>query len=64
MKGMVSKSVFESIPLISPPTGLQNKFGLIAKEVELVKKHQKQSVQQIDNLFNVLMQKAFRGELA
>jgi len=63
MKGMISKSVFESIPFIYPPIDLQQKFTLVAKKVEQLREHQNQSRQQIDNLFNVLMQKAFRGEL-
>jgi len=63
MKGMLSKSVFESIPFISPPTDLQNKFGSIANEIEELRKFQNQSRQHIDHFFNVLMQKAFNGEL-
>ena len=41
----------------------QNKFASIVKEVEAMKEHQKQSKDQIENLFNALMQKAFKGEL-
>ncbi len=63
MKGMLSKSVFESIPFIFPPTDLQNKFGLFANEIEELRKYQNQSRLHIDNFFNVLMQRAFRGEL-
>jgi len=49
------------IPL--PPIELQNKFASIVKEVEAMKEQQKHSKDQIDNLFNALMQKAFKGEL-
>jgi type I restriction enzyme, S subunit len=49
------------IPL--PPIELQNKFASIVKEVESMKEQQKHSKNQIDNLFNALMQKAFKGEL-
>ena len=49
------------IPL--PSIELQNKFALIVKEVESMKEQQKHSKEQIDNLFNALMQKAFNGEL-
>ena len=49
------------IPL--PPPPLQNKFASIVKEVEAMKEQQKHSKEQLDNLFNVLMQKAFKGEL-
>lgn len=63
MKGMLSKGIFESIPFIFPPTDLQNKFGLIANEVEEVRRYQQQSKQYINDFFNTLMQKSFKGEL-
>lgn len=46
-----------------PPIELQNKFASIVKEVEAMKEKQKHSKEQIDKLFNALMQKAFWGEL-
>lgn len=46
-----------------PPIELQNQFAHIVKQVIILKTHQKQSKKQIDNLFNTLMQKAFKGEL-
>lgn len=49
------------IPL--PPVELQNKFALIVEEVEKLKEYQKKSGGEINDLFNALMQKAFRGEL-
>ena len=49
------------IPL--PPLPLQQKFASIVKEVESMEEQQKHSKEQIDNLFSVLMQKAFKGEL-
>ena len=49
------------IPL--PPIQLQNQFAETVKKVEQLKQHQKQSKQEIDNLFNTLMQKTFKGEL-
>lgn len=49
------------IPL--PPLSLQQKFASIVKEVEAIKEQQKHSKEQIDNIFNALMQKAFKGEL-
>lgn len=64
MKGMLSKSVFESIPLIYTPRPLQQKFASIVEKVEAMRANQKSSKQEIENLFGALMQKAFRGELA
>jgi len=50
-----------SIPI--PPMFLQQKFAQIVEKVEAMRQNQKQSQQEIDNLFNALMQKAFKGEL-
>ncbi len=49
------------IPL--PPIELQNKFASLVREVESMKEQQKHSKEQLDNLFNALMQKAFKGEM-
>jgi hypothetical protein len=38
-------------------------FASIAKQVEKIIDQQKHSKEQIDNIFNVLMQKTFTGEL-
>lgn len=46
-----------------PPIELQNKFAQIVEQVEQLKEYQNKSKEEIDNLFNVLMQQAFRGEL-
>ena len=43
---------------------LQNRFVSKITQIEKLKKGQQRSKQNIDDLFNVLMQKAFRGELA
>ena len=49
------------IPL--PPISLQKKFAEKVEKVEKLKEYQKQSGNEINNLFNALMQKAFNGEL-
>ena len=59
LNGGIIKST--KIPL--PPITLQQKFASTVKEVEAMKEQQKHSKEQIDNLFNALMQKAFKGEL-
>lgn len=46
-----------------PPIELQQNFASIVQQIEQVREHQGQSRQHIDDLFNVLMQKAFKGEL-
>jgi len=41
----------------------QQKFANIVQKVEKLKDKQRESEKQLSNLFNSLMQKAFRGEL-
>lgn len=53
----------KKIKIPIPPIELQNQFASIVQQVESIKSFQSQSKQQIDNLFNTLMQKAFKGEL-
>lgn len=47
----------------NPPLNLQIQFAEIVLKVENIKNYQIQSKVKIDNLFNALMQKAFKGEL-
>ena len=54
----------KSLKVHLPPLELQNRFANIVKQVEHLREHQSQSKQNIDDLFNALMQKAFKGELA
>ncbi len=63
LKGIINKRAFESVNFIFPPYDLQLKFGRIAAQIEQLKTHQMNSKIQINNLFNILMQKAFKGEL-
>lgn len=59
----VNQKGLERMKLYKPPLELQNQFAQIVQKVEQIKAQQKQSKQQINNLFNNLMQKAFKGEL-
>lgn len=63
MKGMVSKSKFETIKLILPDLKEQELFEKIFVEVEKQKEKNQKVIEQMDNLFNSLMQQAFNGEL-
>lgn len=49
------------IPL--PPIGLQDRFARIVEKIELIKEKYQLSLFESENLFNSLMQRAFRGEL-
>ncbi len=59
----ISMSKLKLINIAIPPIELQQKFAKIVQQVEQIREHQTQSRQHIENLFNVLMQKAFNGEL-
>jgi len=59
----INAQELQNIPIQIPPIELQNKFASIVKEVETMKEKQKQSKEQIEDLFKALMQKAFKGEL-
>jgi len=62
-RGGITQMDLNNLKMTLPPIELQNKFASIVKKVEVVKEQQKHSKNQIDNLFNVLVQKAFKGEL-
>lgn len=52
-----------NIPIPLPPLPLQQKFASIVEQVEKLKEKQKKSKEEINVLFDSLMQKAFKGEL-
>jgi len=59
----LTKKNLLNIEISLPPLVLQEKFASIVKEVEKLKEKQKKSTEDIDELFDSLMQKAFAGEL-
>ncbi len=61
--GEISKSGVSKIKIPLPPISLQQKFASIVEKVEKIKEKQKGSKEQIEELFNSLMQRAFKGEL-
>ena len=63
MKKLLIKSNFEKLPIICPPVTLQNQFAQIVENIEAQKTLVKQSLQESEDLFNGLVQKAFGGEL-
>lgn len=63
MKGMISKGVFGSVPLIMPPIEDQVKFAEFAKKVEKIRKSHQQSLLELNNLFDSLAREAFTGKL-
>lgn len=63
MKGLVSKSKFSSIQFIKPPEQKQREFGNFFLSFHKFFLNLHKNVQLSDNLFNSLIQRAFRGEL-
>ncbi len=67
VKGAVTKTIrkdaVREIPFIVPPIHLQNQFAEKIAVIEQQKALAKQELQQSENLFNCLLQKAFKGEL-
>jgi type I restriction enzyme S subunit len=62
-KKTITAKDIKKIPIPLPPLPLQQKFARVVEKVESMRQNQLQSYQQIDKLFNTLMQKAFNGEL-
>ena len=59
----ISKKIVENLKIPLPPLPLQQKFASIVEQVEKMKEEIKKTQKNAEDLFNSLMQKAFRGEL-
>ncbi|HEY6975568.1 MAG TPA: restriction endonuclease subunit S [Chitinophagaceae bacterium] len=59
----VNANTLEDYVSIHPPITLQNQFAAIAQNINQQKFQIKQKSEQSDNLFQSLLQKAFKGEL-
>ena len=60
----INLKILSNLNIPIPPMELQNKFSDIVERVEQIREYQRASNKQIDCFFNILMQKAFDGELA
>ncbi len=60
----MNKTTCNSIPVIKPPIELQTQFAQIVEKTEALKTQYQQSLQELENLYGSLSQKAFRGELS
>jgi len=56
-------SAFKKFKFICPPIKLQNQFATIVEKVEAIKANYEQSLTELENLYQSLSQKAFKGEL-
>jgi type I restriction enzyme S subunit len=63
MKRMLSKGDFQKIKMICPDIDIQNQFADSVKAIEVQKTQAQASLAQAENLFNSLLQRAFKGEL-
>jgi len=59
----ISPTLLKEFPIYFPPLSLQQQFAEIVNKTEALKEKQKQSEQELENLFQSLMQKAFKGGL-
>ncbi|RDY22702.1 restriction endonuclease subunit S [Romboutsia maritimum] len=59
----ITKDAIREVNIIVPPIELQNKFVDFVKQVDKLKFKMEKSLQELENNFNSLMQKAFKGEL-
>lgn len=59
----ISPTLLKEFPIYFPPLSLQQQFAEIVNKTETLKEKQKQSEQELENLFQSLMQKAFKGGL-
>jgi type I restriction enzyme, S subunit len=59
----MNKTICNRIPMIAPPSPLQNQFAAIVEKVESLKSRYQQSLADLKSLYGALSQKAFKGEL-
>lgn len=60
----MSTGVLDEIYFPYPPIELQTQFAQIVEKIEALKIQYQQSLQELENLYGSLSQKAFRGELS
>jgi len=62
-RSRISMGQLSTLSIPVPPLSLQMQFTQIVEKIEAIKQSQVRSNQELDDLFNALMQKAFKGEL-
>lgn len=63
LKGILSKGQLSELEFIFPPIELQNQFADFVKHVDKLKLEMENSLKELEDNFNSLMQRAFKGEL-
>ncbi|OUD34877.1 restriction endonuclease subunit S [Flavobacterium sp. FPG59] len=59
----INAQELQEIKITIPPIELQNQFAAIVEKVEELKKEYEASLRELENMYGVLSQKAFKGEL-
>ena len=59
----INAKELQKIRILKPPLDLQNQFSRIVEQVEATNAKMQASLDQMDNQFNALMQRVFKGEL-
>jgi len=59
----ITQKPLENMKILFPPISLQNQFASIVEKIESIKQKQSKATEEINTLFDALMQKAFKGEL-
>lgn len=59
----ISMKKFMTLDIPCPPDGLQKQFTTIVEKVESLKYHYQQSLTDLETIYGVLSQQAFKGEL-
>lgn len=59
----INAQELKSIKIAKPPIELQNQFADFVKQVDKLKSEMEKSLKELEDNFNALMQRAFKGEL-
>lgn len=59
----LNTTIMKNFNIYLPPLKLQNKFASIVEKIETIKEKENQKLQQLENLHNSMMNKAFKGEI-
>ncbi|WP_339172511.1 restriction endonuclease subunit S [Anoxybacillus sp. FSL W8-1294] len=59
----INLKILSELEIPVPPVELQNKFAEIVQKIESQKDLLQKSLEELENNFNSLMQRAFKGEL-
>lgn len=59
----ISPTLLKEFPIYKPPLSEQQEFACLVEKVELLRAKQRESEKELENLFQSLMQRVFKGEL-